>query len=107
MVKWKKIMPYLSKKIWANYQILKNFFAENYPKIKVADLESTYLAWVDCSCLNLSGEEIKNKLIREGKLYINDGEMYHSPMNSFIRVNLACTRVTLKDALSRFKKVFC
>lgn len=96
----------LNDYIQENYQILKNFFAQNYPKIKVADLESTYLVWVDCSCMRLSGEEIKNKLIKEGKLYINDGEMYHSPLNSFIRVNLACTKDTLKNALSRFKKVF-
>ena len=97
----------LNDYIQENYQILKAFFTENYPDIRVAPLESTYLAWVDCSSLELSGEEIKNKLIDEGKLYINDGEMYHSPQDSFIRINLACTKDTLKEALKRFKKVFC
>ena len=96
----------LNDYIQENYQLLKIFFSENYPQIRVADLESTYLAWVDCSSLNLSGEQIKNKLIKEGKLYINDGEMYHSPQESFIRINLACTKVTLHEALNRFKRVF-
>ncbi len=96
----------LNDYIQDNYKILKEFFTENYPQIRVADLESTYLAWVDCSSLKLSGEKIKNRLIKEGKLYINDGEMYHSPQESFIRINLACTRATLLDALNRFKKVF-
>ncbi len=96
----------LNDYIQENYKLLKDFFSEHYPDIRVADLESTYLAWVDCSSLKLSGEEIKNRLIEEGKLYINDGEMYHSPQESFIRINLACTKETLKEALNRFKKVF-
>jgi cystathionine beta-lyase len=96
----------LNDYIQANYKLLKDFFSEHYPDIRVADLESTYLAWVDCSSLKLSGEESKNKLIEEGKLYINDGEMYHSPQESFIRINLACTKETLKEALERFRKVF-
>ncbi len=96
----------LNDYIQNNYAILKDFFGKNYPDIKVAPLECTYLAWVDCSCLKLSGEEIKDKLLKEGKVLINEGEMYHSPYSSFIRVNLGCTADTLKEALRRFKKVF-
>ncbi len=96
----------LNDYIHENFKILKDFFNTNYPEVRVVNLESTYLAWVDCSSFNLSGEEIRDKLIKEGKLFINDGQMYHSPSSGFVRINLACTKETLKEALSRFKKVF-
>ena len=77
---------------------------ENYPEFKVAKLESTYLAWIDMSKLNMSSEKIKNVLLKKAKVLINDGDMYRSPNEGFIRVNLGCTHATLKEALSRFKK---
>ncbi|MBO6258953.1 MAG: pyridoxal phosphate-dependent aminotransferase [Succinivibrio sp.] len=96
----------LNDYIQENYRLLISFFEENYPDIKVADLESTYLAWIDCACLKLDGVQIRNRLLKEGKLFVNDGQMYHSAQESFIRINLACTKATLAEALRRFRKVF-
>lgn len=94
----------LNDYIQDNYKLLIKFFKENYPEVHVASLESTYLAWVDCSCFNMSGTEIKNTLLKKGKLYVNDGEMYMSPYPSFLRINLGCPRAYLEEALKRFKK---
>ena len=94
----------LNDYIQDNYKLLVKFFKENYPEVHVANLESTYLAWVDCSCFNMSGTEIKNTLLNKGKLYVNDGEMYMSPYPSFLRINLGCPRAYLEEALKRFKK---
>ena len=51
----------------------------------------------------MSGIEIKNTLLKKGKLYVNDGEMYMSPYKSFLRINLGCPRAYLEEALKRFK----
>lgn len=94
----------LNDYIQENYRILCAFMKENYPEFKVAKLESTYLAWIDMSKLNMSSEKIKNVLLKKAKVLINDGDMYRSPNEGFIRINLGCTHATLKEALSRFKK---
>ena len=96
----------LNDYIQDNFKYLRGFFEKNYPDFIVTPLESTYLAWINCSPLGLSGEEIRDRLLKEAKLYINDGEMYKSPLKGFIRINLATPRERLADALERFKKVF-
>lgn len=90
--------------IQENYQILKTFFKDHYPKVNVAPLEATYLAWVDCSSLGYSGHDLKAKLLKDGKILVNDGETYHSPYPGFLRINLGCPHSVLKEALQRFKK---
>ncbi len=93
----------LNDYIQDNYKLLVNFFNENFKEVKVSCLESTYLAWVDCSCFNMTGTEIKNILLRKGRLYVNDGEMYMSPYSGFLRINLGCPKSYLEEALKRFK----
>lgn len=94
----------LNDYIQENYQILKTFFKDHYPKVNVAPLEATYLAWVDCSSLGYSGHDLKAKLLKDGKILVNDGETYHSPYPGFLRINLGCPHSVLKEALQRFKK---
>lgn len=96
----------LNNYIQENYKYLVSFFKENYPLVKVADLQSTYLAWVDCSCFNMTDSDIKSKLLKDAKILVNNGAMYHSSNESFIRINLGCTKATLVEALNRFKKAF-
>ncbi|MGN0901809.1 MAG: MalY/PatB family protein [Succinivibrio sp.] len=99
-------MEELNDYIQSNYEVLKKFFKENYPDVKVAELESTYLAWVDMSCFKLTSEQIRKRLLEKSQLLVNDGEMYHSPHEGFIRINLGCTRSNLEKALERIKKAF-
>ena len=94
----------LNDYIQENYKILKDFFKENFPDVKVSDLESTYLAWVDCSCFKLSSDKLKEKLLKDAKIFVNSGNSYLSPDEGFIRINLGCTKATLKEALKRFKE---
>lgn len=96
----------LNDYIQENYKYLVKFFKENFKDIIVAPLESTYLAWVDCSSLKLTSDEIKTKQLNEAGLLINSGSMYRSPDESFIRINLGCTKATLAEALNRFKACF-
>jgi cystathionine beta-lyase len=59
---------------------------------------------VDCSSLGYSGHDLKAKLLKDGKILVNDGETYHSPYPGFLRINLGCPHSVLKEALQRFKK---
>ena len=99
-------MDELNEYIYNNYTVLCDFFSREFPAIKVAPLECTYLAWVDCSPLKMSDQKIKEKLLKEGKVLINEGSLYRSPQPGFIRINMGCRLSTLQSALERFRQVF-
>jgi len=93
----------LNEVIWGNYQYLKGFMAEHFPKVWVADLEGTYLCWTDCRCFGLPGEELAKYLREEAQLYLDDGYIFGEQGDGFERWNLACPRHVLEGALERFR----
>lgn len=88
-----------------NYEHLQEFFATNFPDLKVLPLEATYLVWVDCKSINIPSAEIARRLLEEGKLWVNEGTIYGAAGEGFIRFNIACPRSLLAEGLERFKKV--
>lgn len=96
----------LNEHIYGNYCYFKDFMAENFPKVWVADLEGTYLCWFDCSCFGMPGEELADYLQKEAKLFLDDGFIFGPAGDGFERINLACTRKALEDACARFKEAF-
>lgn len=93
----------LNEYIWENYLTLKDFIARHLPMLKVAELEGTYLAWIDCAAIGLTSDEIERHLLKEGRVWINSGTIYGNAGQGFIRVNLATPRSTLLDGLHRIK----
>lgn len=91
----------LREYLFDNYGVLKDYFDGHFPHLPVLPLEGTYLAWIDCSALNLSSGAIEEMLLEKGKVWINAGGMYGGAGESFIRINLACPRQVLKDGLER------
>lgn len=87
-----------------NYNYLKAYFNEYLPRFPVVMLEGTYLVWVDCSVLKRPSQEIVHTLLKEEKLWVNEGSMYGEAGEGFIRINIACPRQTLIDGLHRLKK---
>ena len=96
----------LNMHIYANYCWFKDFMAQHFPKIWVADLEGTYLCWFDCRSLGLSGQELAQRLQKEAGLYLDDGYIFGPSGDGYERINLACPRKTLEDAMQRFLKTF-
>lgn len=96
----------LNQHVYENYLYFKDFMAKNFPDVWVADLQGTYLCWFDCRCFGLPGEALAKYLREEGKLFLDDGYIFGEAGDGFERINLACTRKVLEDALGRFKKIF-
>ena len=94
----------LNEHLYGNYQYFKNFMKEKYPEVWVADLEGTYLVWFDCKCFGLDGKTLGEYLRNEASLYLDDGYIFGDIGDGFERINIACTRQVLVDALDRFDK---
>lgn len=93
----------LREYLFANYRFAKEYLLENLPEAKVAELEATYLMWVDVkeiiTRMALSTEQLEEQLKEKAKVWINAGEMYGQ--GGYIRINLACPRERLALGLRR------
>lgn len=87
--------------ISSNYDLLRERFARELPKCKVMRMEGTYLAWIDCSELHISSDEIEKMLMHENKVWVNAGSMYGAEGAAFIRINMACTSELLNEGITR------
>lgn len=90
--------------ISSNYDLLRERFARELPKCKVMRMEGTYLAWIDCSKLHISSDEIEEMLMHENKVWVNAGSMYGTEGAAFIRINMACTSELLNEGITRIVK---
>lgn len=92
--------------LWENYKVLKDFFQEHLPKLKVLKLEGTYLVWVDISATGLRADELTNELLQHGKVMVNSGTLYGKTTGAdYLRLNIAMPRSLMLEALQRIAQV--
>lgn len=89
-----------------NEKYVRDYLKSNLPKVKMGTLEGTYLIWLDFSAYGYSKEELSAKIVHEAKLWLDDGSIFGKDGIGFQRINIACTRATLKTALERLKNTF-
>lgn len=92
----------LNAYIHENFLYMKEQVSTKLPELTLVELEATYLSWLDCSAVGIPTPEIKNSLIRNEKVWINDGVMYGGPQ--FMRINLACPKPLLVEGVERMTK---
>lgn len=92
--------------LYNNKVALCQFFAQELPELKVAQLEGTYLVWVDIRATGLASDELTKQLLEKGKVQVNSGTMYGKKTGEgYIRINIACPRSRLMEGLRRIKHV--
>lgn len=90
--------------LYDNYKYVCEFLSNRIPQIKPLKLEGTYLMWLDCKDLNMNDKELKEFIIKDAKLALNDGLMFGEAGSGYQRLNIACPRSTLKKALINLEK---
>jgi len=96
----------LNAYLYDNYVALKHFCAERMPQLGITHLEGTYLVWMDIRLLNLSSDELTERLLTEGRLMVNSGTLYSREHGEgFIRLNIACPRSRMLEGLERMARV--
>lgn len=93
----------LKKYIWDNYLFLKEYCESRLPKLHAMELEGTYLAWVDFRKLGLTEKEREDLIVNKARLWLDSGAMFGPEGEGFERINLACPRKTLEQALRQLE----
>lgn len=96
----------LNQYVWENYQALYDFITQHLPLWRVMPMEGTYLVWVDVSACCASVEAYTERLLKDARVWINPGTMYGPESGKgYIRINIACPRSRIVEALERSKKL--
>ena len=95
-----ELMEYLK----GNYETIVDFLKKELPMLKVSPLEATYLVWIDFRALSLKDEELKQFIIDKAGLGLNNGPIFGSGGSGFQRMNIACPRASLLEALNKLKQ---
>ena len=85
---------------------MRDFFARRLSAVEVAPLEGTYLGWLDFSALGIPLEELERTLLTKARVAMTPGHIFGPGGEGFFRMNLACPRATLEQALERIAGAF-
>ena len=85
-----------------NREILLTYIEKNMPEIRVARPEGTYLAWLDCSALDLKSSPY-TFFLEHARVALNDGGAFGPEGADFVRLNFGCSQNMLVDALGRMQ----
>ncbi len=94
------LMDYIDE----NKKYVKEFIEEKFSMINVIDSEATYLLWIDFRNLGLTNKKLEAFMLNEAKLWLNDGYIFGEEGSGFQRMNIACPRSTLVQALKQLEQ---
>ncbi len=96
-----KWMDELITYLEGNIELVKNRLAGT--KLKVTDIEGTYLMWIDASSMGL--EDPSKFFLDKAHIRFSEGTFFSKKADQFIRMNVACPRSVVNEALDRILKL--
>ena len=86
-----------------NFNFIRDYCAAHIPQIKPNLPDATYLVWLDCRELGMSNEELRRFMIEKAGLGLNEGWSFGRSLNGFMRLNAACSRKVLEQAMKQLE----
>ena len=94
-----QLLDYLQR----NLEFLMEYFVKKIPRVKVVRPEGTYLVWLDCRELGMDAMSLGAFMREKAKVGLNDGYLFGPGGAGFQRINIACPRPILEEALRRIE----
>jgi cystathionine beta-lyase len=94
-----EMMDYVS----GNVDLVIDFCSERIPQIKPVRPEATYMIWLDCRMMGMSGRELNSFFVDRAGVGLNEGSRFGPGGEGFMRMNLACPRALVHKALEQIE----
>ena len=92
--------------VQGNIDYVSDFLKKNLPKVRFFKPQATYMMWLDFNGYGLSEDELWRKMTQEARLGFNRGSDFGQEGKGFFRINLACPRSTVEEAMQRLLKFY-
>ncbi len=86
-----------------NFDFVEAFFRERMPSLRFLRPEGTYLGLVDARGLGLEPDKVFRFFLDKAGVYFDDGLKFGPALAGFLRLNAACPRALLGQALERME----
>jgi len=86
-----------------NLDLALSYFENNIPGIQAIIPQGTYLLWLDCRALGLDDMALREFIRQKARIGLDDGFLFGSGGSGFQRMNIACPRSILEEALRRLE----
>ena len=87
--------------VYGNYVYIKEFLAANEIEIIPAELQGTFLVWLDCRALAASEINIEDFFVKSAKIAGDAGKKFGKGFSEFYRLNIATRRANIEEAMAR------
>ena len=94
------LKAYLSE----NLNFVREYLKEHLPQIRLVEPEGTYLIWLDFRDLGLTEAQRENLIVNKARLWLDSGAMFGADGEGFERINIACPRAVLQQAMEQLEK---
>ena len=89
--------------VQGNINYIEQFLAVELPQISIIRPQASYLVFLDCRALGLSVRKLNALFVDKAHLALNDGAMFGREGEGFMRMNVACPRSVIVEAMQRLK----
>ena len=86
-----------------NILFVRNYIEQHIPIIQVVVPDASFLVWLDCRKMGLTSKELKEFMVHKAKVIMNDGATFGQGGEGFQRLNVACPRSVLQQALQQIE----
>lgn len=94
----------LKQYLAGNLAYIRQFLREKLPDIALIEPDGTYLVWLDLRKLGLTEQQQRQLIVQDAKLWLDTGTLFGQGGDGFERINIACPRATIKQAMQRLER---
>jgi cysteine-S-conjugate beta-lyase len=94
------LLAYIDK----NVEFVEDYCLKMIPEIIPVRPEATYLIWLDCRKLGMTGRELHNFFVHSAGIGMNEGSTFGPGGEGFMRMNLGTTHQTVIKAMEQIEK---
>lgn len=92
--------------IQENIDFTDEYLKTHIPAIRMIRPQASYLIFLDCRGMGVSQKELVDFFVDGAHLALNDGAMFGKEGEGFMRLNVACPRSVLRQALDQIKEAY-
>ncbi len=86
-----------------NSNLVIEYCHDNIPGVIPVKPEATYLMWLNCHGLGMSGKELQDFFVNRAGVGMNEGSAFGSGGEGYMRMNIGCPRSTIRRALDQIR----